>query len=84
MLEREQKRKVAWEEKAKIDTGKEKRKLQNEEKTMLIRIQKRLQSCTINDDTSEAEGETCCPVCGAIYEEDESGSVATTVIFGTV
>ena len=76
MVEHEQKRKVALEEKAREDAKKEKLKLQNEQKKTakkLTLLQKKLQSCTINDDTSEDE--TRCPVCGAIYEEDESDSL---------
>lgn len=76
MVEHEQKRKVALEEKAREDAKKEKLKLQNEQKKTakkLTPLQKKLQSCTINDDTSEDE--TRCPVCGAIYEEDESDSL---------
>ena len=75
MLERKQKRKVALEDKARKDAEKTKRKLQNEQKKTekFTQLQKELHTCTINDDTSE--GETRCPVCGAVYEEDKSDSL---------
>ena len=67
MIEREQKSGLG-----KVRKYAEKQRMKKKPAKKLTQLQNKLHFCTIKDDASEGETR---PVCGAIYEEDESDSL---------